>query len=145
MKRILVSVLLLFVLALFLSAQQAQGGKPTITVLDFSTESVSQSEMKTIISLLSSSLFQMNMFTIIDVSQRENILNEIRFSASGCTDESCMLEIGRLLAAEMIVVGSLSKIGSRSSLLPLWRNGKALARKTITRTGPMWTTPQLRR
>jgi len=85
--------------------------------------------MKPIISLLSSAFFQMERFTIIDVSQRENILSEIEFSSSGCTDESCMLEIGRLLAAEMIVVGSLSKIGSRyvlSSKLLETQTGRTL-------------------
>lgn len=32
---------------------------------------------------------------------------------SGCTDESCYLEIGKLLSAEGIVTGSIGKVGSR--------------------------------
>ena len=129
MRRLWGSLLILCLLVPLLPAQQAEDERPIITVLDFTTESVSQSEMKTIISLLSSSLFQMNAFTVIDTSQRDNILSEIEFSAGGCTDESCMLEIGRLLAAEMIVVGNLSKIGSRyilSSKLLETQTGKTL-------------------
>jgi len=129
MRRLWGSLLFLVVLVPLLPAQQAEDERPIITVLDFTTESVSQSEMKTIISLLSSSLFQLNAFTVIDVSQRENILSEIEFSAGGCTDESCVPEIGRLLAAEMIVVGNLSKLGTRyvlSSKLLETRTGKTL-------------------
>lgn len=128
MRKTILVLLLLSILLIQVSAQEGDD-LPILTVLDFTTESVSQAEMKTIISILSSALFQMEQFTVIDVSQRENILSEIEFSSSGCTDESCMLEIGRMLAAEMIVVGSLSKIGSRyvlSSKLLETHTGKTL-------------------
>ena len=32
---------------------------------------------------------------------------------SGCSDDSCALEIGKMLSAELIVTGNLSKVGSR--------------------------------
>ena len=38
----------------------------------------------------------------IEVSQRDNILKEMEFSLSGCSDESCMLEVGKMLSAESI-------------------------------------------
>lgn len=125
------SFLLMFlcISLIILPAQQKGTNLPILTVLDFTVQGVSQVEMKTIISILSSSIFQMERFTVIDVSQRENILNEIEFSSSGCTDESCLLEIGKLLAAEMIVTGSLSKIGSRyvlSSKLLETQTGRTL-------------------
>ncbi len=114
MKKSSIPVLMLLCLLFILPAQLISAeNKPIITVLDFTTEGVSENEMKTVISLLSSSLFQMEEFTVIDVGQRENILNEIQFSTSGCSDDSCMLEIGMLLSAEMIVAGSMSRIGSR--------------------------------
>lgn len=87
--------------------------KPIITVLDFKTEALSLTEMKTVISLLSSALFNTGKYTVIDVTQRENLLKEIEFSSSGCTDEACALKIGKMLSAEMIVVGNLSKMGTR--------------------------------
>ncbi len=90
-----------------------QQDKPIITVLDFTVNEVSQAEMKSVIGLLSSALFKTNCFTVIDVSQRETVLKELQFSMSGCTDESCMLEIGKMLAAEAIVVGNLSRLGSK--------------------------------
>jgi hypothetical protein len=69
--------------------------------------------MRSIISLLSSALFQTQKFTVIDVSERERLLQELEFSMSDCTDESCLLEVGRMLSAEGIVVGNLGKVGNR--------------------------------
>lgn len=63
--------------------------------------------MKSIISLLSSALFQTGEFTVIDVSERERLLQELEFSMSDCTDESCLREVGRMLSAEGIAAGNL--------------------------------------
>lgn len=109
MKRCaLVTLFIIFCLP-FLPAED----KPIITVLDFDANEISAAEMKSIISILSSSLFQTEAFTVIDVSQRENVLKEMDFSMSGCTDESCMLEVGKLLSAEGIVVGSIGRVGTK--------------------------------
>ncbi len=108
-KRICLLVLLI-VSALPLFPQQ---DKAIITVLDFSVNEVSQAEMKSIISLLSSALFKTTWFTVIDVSQRETVLKELQFSMSGCSDESCMLEVGKLLSAEAIVIGSIGRVGTK--------------------------------
>lgn len=109
------SVILIFLLissACILSAQD----KPVITVMDFSTEDVSKSDMRAIISRLSSALFQTDVYTVIDISQRETLLEELKFSLSGCVDDSCALEVGKLLSAENIVVGNISLVGSNFSL-----------------------------
>ncbi|MDC7228281.1 MAG: PEGA domain-containing protein [Spirochaetales bacterium] len=42
----------------------------------------------------------------------QEILDAQAFSLSGCTDDSCAIEVGKLLAAENIVLGELSAIGS---------------------------------
>lgn len=87
--------------------------KPVITVLDLKTDGVSEKEMRSIVSLLSSALFQTGRFKVIDTTQRDVLLKEVAFSTADCTDESCQLQIGKLLAAEMIVVGTVGKLGSR--------------------------------
>ncbi|MDC7227076.1 MAG: CsgG/HfaB family protein [Spirochaetales bacterium] len=108
-KVMLVSLLMIAFVILPLSAQQ----KETLAVLDFTTEAVSEIEMKAIVEFLSAELFKTRKYTVIDVSQRETILKEMEFSMQGCSDDSCALEIGKLLSAEMIVTGNLSKVGSR--------------------------------
>ena len=105
---------LIVLLALFFSANLfSQQSKPIITVLDMETNGISESEMRTVISILSSALFKTGYFTVIDVSQRETVLKELEFSMSGCSDDSCMLEVGKLLSAEAVVVGKIGRIGNK--------------------------------
>lgn len=108
--------LLLVVLLTALASAAFADDKAIITVLDFKTDSFSKQEMISIISLLSSALFKTGKYTVIDVTERDNLLKELEFSMSDCSDESCQLEIGKMLAAEMIVVGSLSQVGSKTIL-----------------------------
>ncbi len=84
-----------------------------ITVLDLSAENISLSNSRLVTDLLSSALISTEQCRIIDRNQRETILKELSFSTSGCADESCQLEMGKLLAADGIVVGSIGKIGGR--------------------------------
>jgi hypothetical protein len=110
MSRPLVLLLALFCILALPAFSQS---KPVITVLDFKTDGVSDKEMRSIIELLSSALFNTGKFQVIDVTQRETLLKEVEFSSSECSDESCQLKIGQMLAAEMIVVGNIGKVGSR--------------------------------
>jgi TolB-like protein len=87
--------------------------KPIMTVLDFVTNGVSKSEMRTIISFLSSALFKTDKFIVIDIQERDSLLREMEFSMSGCSNETCLLEIGRLLSAQYIVTGNIGRVGSR--------------------------------
>jgi TolB-like protein len=104
---------ILIVILLFSSLSGFAQEKPIITVLDFKIDGVSTNEMRSIISFLSSALFKTGKFVIIDVQERETLLEELEFSMNECSDESCLLEIGRLLAAEYIVTGNIGKVGSR--------------------------------
>ena len=104
-----IALLLMVIVLMPVSADEAE----TLAVLDFTTEAVSEVEMKAIVEFLSAELFKTGKYTVIDVSQRETILKEMEFSMQGCSDDSCALEIGKLLSAEMIVTGNLSKVGSR--------------------------------
>lgn len=106
-------LVLLLALICILALPAFSQSKSVITVLDFKTDGVSDKEMRSIIELLSSALFNKGKFQVIDVTQRETLLKEVEFSSSECSDESCQLKIGQMLAAEMIVVGNIGKVGSR--------------------------------
>ena len=104
-----VMLIVIIVCTMHLAAQET----PVLTVLDFEVTNVSKSEMRSIINFLSSAIFRTGKYTVIDVSQRETILKEMEFSLSGCSDESCLIEIGKLLSAQIIATGSIGKVGSR--------------------------------
>ena len=115
MKKTFCFLLLIFLAFGLFAGDEAE--KPIISVLDFSTEEgISKGEMRLFISLLSSSLFKTGLYTVIDISERDALLEELEFSVSGCSDESCQLEIGRLLAAEGIITGRIGKLGSKFAL-----------------------------
>ena len=108
MKKIFILLPLLFS-SLLVSAED----KMMLTVLDFRTEGVSESEMNSMVSLLSSALFKTGKYTVIDSAERNSILSEIEFSMSACTTDECMIEIGKLLSAELIVTGNIGRLGTK--------------------------------
>lgn len=46
----------------------------------------------------------------------EEILDEQKFQASGCADQSCVVEMGQLLGARKMVAGSISRVGDTYSM-----------------------------
>ncbi|MBN2532518.1 MAG: hypothetical protein JXB88_06475 [Spirochaetales bacterium] len=109
MKNILVIILIL-ICCIALYAEE----KPVISVLDFFTEEgISKSEMRLFISLLSSALFQTKIYTVIDVSERERLIKELKFATPACSEESCQLEMGKLLSSDAIIIGRIGRLGSR--------------------------------
>ena len=103
----------LFLILIFLSSICLYAEEPLrISVLDFETSNVSQQEMYLFTDYISAQIGKDTQYILIDRRQRENILDEVAFSQSGCTDEDCQLEIGRLLSANTIIGGSLGSIGS---------------------------------
>jgi hypothetical protein len=108
MKKVFLTLFIVLVLTISLAAD-----KSVTTVMDFQMNSISQGDMKSIVSFLSASLHDTGKYTVIDTAQRDIILKELAFSNSGCSDESCQLEIGKLLSAEYIVTGDIALVGGR--------------------------------
>jgi hypothetical protein len=46
----------------------------------------------------------------------EEVLKEQGFQQTGCVSEECAVEVGKMLGTKMIVVGSISKVGSTFSI-----------------------------
>jgi hypothetical protein len=102
-----------FILVLSLSCAMrayALEQKPILSILDLRISGVSKSDADVLIDFLSSHLLESGEYTLVDRSQREAVLKEIEFSQSDCTDEACQLQIGKLLSANQIVVGSIGKL-----------------------------------
>ena len=104
--------MLLILLLLSFPISSYANDKPLLTVLDFIGSNVSEQERQVLVDFISSHVVSSGKYRVIDRMQRDAILKEIEFSYSGCTDESCQLEVGKLLQAEQIIVGSLGKVGS---------------------------------
>ena len=79
-------------------------------MLDFRAQNVSGSDSAIVSDFLRTSLVQGGYFRVIDRTNMERILSEHSFQMTGCTDQSCAIEIGKLLNAEYMAIGSYSKI-----------------------------------
>lgn len=110
MKYPLAAALLLGFLSRTAFAQDVES-KPVLSVLDFTASAISGSEARIYADVLSTYIVHTGAYRVIDREQRDAILTEIEFSYAGCADERCQLEIGRLLAASQLVVGSIGRIG----------------------------------
>ena len=56
-------------------------------------------------------------FTVVDRQSLESVLKEQAFQQSGaCTDTACSVKIGQLLAANKMLVGSISKVENKYSV-----------------------------
>ena len=101
----------LFLTAVLLPAQTQE--KPLITVLPFSAVEVSPS-----VSLIISQLFETNLvntgaFEVLSQNERDQILAAQSDSLQGCSDEACAIEIGRLLSAEQLIMGTVAALGTK--------------------------------
>jgi len=86
--------------------------KPVLSVLNFESSGLSGAEVNLVSDIITSHVQKTGAFRVIDRFQRKTIMDEIAFSLSGCVEESCQLEIGRLLSASFIITGSLGSVGS---------------------------------
>jgi hypothetical protein len=85
--------------------------KPSISVLDFRVTGIATAEAELFVDFMSSHIVRTGKYRVIDRMQRQSLLQEIEFSKTECSDEKCQLEIGRLLSASQIIVGSIGKVG----------------------------------
>lgn len=105
----LVLLLILFPASFSLQAQTTS----RVAVLPFTAVEVPASEARVVTSLFETALVKTGVYSIIEQNQINEILDAQAFSLSGCTDDACAVEVGKLLAAELIILGELSRVGGR--------------------------------
>ena len=55
-------------------------------------------------------------YKVIERSQMEKILDQFNFQSTGCTDVECAIELGKMLNAERIIIGSVGLVGNTYSI-----------------------------
>jgi TolB-like protein len=97
---------------LFLLTVPASPGKMTIAVMDFQAKGIDTTVAQNVSELIRGEIINAGIFTVIERAQMGEILKEQGFQQSGCTDITCAVEIGKILSANKMLVGSVMKIGS---------------------------------
>jgi TolB-like protein len=108
MKRKLIFVVL-FVFILTLQSYSQE--KSRIAILDFKGKGVSEAAVTAVSDLIKSDIVNTGLFQVVERNQINEILKEQGFQKSGCTDQSCAVEIGKILSARKILIGEVTKVG----------------------------------
>lgn len=98
-------------LILFATALFGQD-RPTLAVLDFEGVGISEFETTVLTNRLATYLVQAGQYKILERNEIAQILAEQDFQNTGCTTNECAVEIGQLLNAQFMLVGSYGKLGS---------------------------------
>lgn len=102
---------ILLIIALLAAGTPVLAQKTTIAVMDFEARGVSQTEVAALSDRLRNELFRLEKFQVVERGMMETILTEQDFQLTGCTSDECLVEVGQLLGAQMMVGGSISKVG----------------------------------
>ncbi|MFP4013069.1 MAG: LA_2272/LA_2273 family lipoprotein [Chitinispirillaceae bacterium] len=109
-----------------------------IAVIDFAPRGVDTTEAQVLSERLASELFRTDTFTLVEREMMKEILREQGYQNTGCVDESCIVEAGRIIGVRQVVGGSISKLGktySVSARLVSVETGKVLESITYDHTG----------
>jgi len=94
-----------------------QAPLPMVAVLPFDAASLTPDARTGIANALGNELLHTGKFRVMERSQMDQILKEQAFQNSGaCDDNGCAVEMGKLLAVDAMVLGSVAKVGSTYSL-----------------------------
>jgi len=99
--------------ALFAEApalMSATTAKINMAVADFNGLNVSQADASIMAGFLRTELVSLGSFNMMDRNNMDTVLAEQKFQGSGCTEQQCAVEMGKLLNVRQMVVGSLSKL-----------------------------------
>ncbi len=95
------------------AAAVAEGERPAVAVMEFASKGgVTQEQMDALGELLANDIRGLDCFKVIGKSDIQAVLQyEEKKALAGCTDDSCIAEIGGALGAQYVVVGSVSLFG----------------------------------
>jgi len=110
MKTLLFSAFSVFLL--FTSTELYSAEKLRIAILDLKPTKVPATTAKAVSDLLRTRLIDEGLFTVVERNQMDDILKEQGFQQTGCTDASCAVQIGKLLSANKMLIGEVSRLGS---------------------------------
>ena len=90
--------------------------KDSIAVIDFDANNARKSDARVLTERLTTELIKVNQYIVVERSKVDKMLKEQKFQHSGCVDVSCAVEVGNVLGARYIVVGTMSKFGQTYTL-----------------------------
>ena len=82
-----------------------------IAVIDFEGIGITNDEARVLTQRLTSEMINIGVYQVLERSEMKRLLDEQKFQYSGCVDLNCAVELGKMLGAKYMVVGTISKVG----------------------------------
>jgi uncharacterized protein (TIGR02145 family) len=101
--------LFLFFAFLLLISSNSQA-QPTIAIIDFAFNGITESEARALTDRLRTELVQTQRYRVVEREMMNVLLAEQGFNMTGCTDQQCIVAAGQILGAALMVAGSISKV-----------------------------------
>lgn len=105
MKKAIITILIVLI------SIPAFAEKMRIAVMDFKGDGVSESTARKVSELIRGEMINSGEFVVIERAQMDSILAEQGLQQTGCTDISCAVELGKMLSAKKMLVGTVMKMG----------------------------------
>jgi TolB-like protein len=109
-------IVYLFAVAIFsfglLQVEAADKTRIAVMGLD-AKNGVDANTAGTISDLLGSELVSLKKFDVVDRANMDKIMKEQALQQGGCSDQACAVKLGNILNVQKMVVGSVSKLGSK--------------------------------
>jgi hypothetical protein len=106
---------LFYIFFIILSIYQISFGqisKRNIAVIDFDARGgTNYGESGVLTDRLRAIIVRRDYFNVVDRGKMEAILSEVGFQQTGCTSKECAVEVGKILNAELMITGTIGKLG----------------------------------
>ncbi len=104
----------IFLILTLISALAMGADKTRIAILNIEAKpGVDPNAAATLTDLLGSELVSLQRFDVVDRKNMEALMKEQSLQQSGCSDQACAVKLGNILNVQKMVVGSLSKLGTK--------------------------------
>lgn len=105
------TLMFLILIVLLILPVAARAEKMLVAVIDLEAKGVSKIVSSAVTDIIRSEMVKTGLFTVVERSQMSEILKEQGFQMTGCTDQSCAVQLGKLLSAQKILVGEINRVG----------------------------------
>jgi len=111
MKKIIL-ITFLFLTTVYAAEVPTNKEKPRVAIMDLNPAGISSSTAVALSDILRTEIFNTGSFIVLERAQINEVLKEQEFQLSGCTETECAIQIGQLLSAHKVLVGTVSRIGN---------------------------------
>lgn len=95
----------------YLKLGTIQDKKLAVVTLDVGTEKVDEETANGVIVFVENAFVNVGKVKVVDRAHIKEVFNEVEFQSTGVIDESTAVEIGKLSGADIIVIGSINRVG----------------------------------